>query len=742
MKKINKNMVAAIFNRTDIGLIFELHHDKRICQKSIRVIKRTFAHLRSLTMQKTILVVDDNPTILKYMVRLLNGEGHRVFTATDGLEAISKLATLTPDIIFTDLVMPNIDGDKLCLIANRMTHLKNCYFVLISAAASELNFDYKKIGFDACIAKSKPSQMSAHVLNAIKRSESPVKDPTLEPIMGIEAVRPRRMTKELLNQTKRLETILESMTDGILEIISDKVLYANSAASVLLNMPMEKVLTTHPPDLFGKDQRMNLIKLLEPAGDGESENNRSIHIVHANQHLAVKRLPENEDGQPALLMITDITKYKEVEETLTRSQSMLEEKIDRRTVDLIKSYERLKKETLQRQQIEAERQKLEAHLQRAEKMEAIGALAGGVAHDLNNILSGITGYPELLLLDLPDDSPLRAPLETIKRSGEKAAAVVQDLLTLARRNVIATNIVQLNDIIKEYLNSPECKKMLSFHPNIEIEVDFDKDLPNMVGSPVHLSKTIMNLCSNAAEAMPHGGKILISTQNSYIEEPLNGYDTVIEGQYAVLTVKDTGMGIDENDIKRIFEPFYTKKKMGRSGTGLGLAVVWATTNDYNGYIEANSAVGQGTTFKLYFPTTQKKEGDVQASISMEDYMGKGESILVVDDVEEQRIIASQMLEKLGYTVSVVESGEKALEYLKNKTVDLIVLDMIMSPGMDGLETYQRISKDNPGQKAVIASGFSETKRVKAAQSLGANHFVQKPYSLEKIGLALKNALKS
>jgi signal transduction histidine kinase/DNA-binding response OmpR family regulator len=692
-------------------------------------------------MQKTILVVDDNPTILKYMVKLLDKAGHRVFTAEDGLAALSRLASLTPDIIFTDLVMPNIDGDKLCLIAKKMSHLKSCYFVLLSAAASELDFDYKKIGFDACIAKGKPSQMAGHILEAINRSEHPEKKATREPIMGLEDVYPRRMTKELLVQNKRLESILESMSDGILEIYFDKVMYANSAASSLLNLPIEKLMATYPPDLFDETERLKIIKLLEPVGGNEPFQNRNVSLVLDGIHLSIKKLPENDESSATLLMLTDITKYKRVEESLTRSQSKLEKEVDKRTVELLKAYDRLKNETLERQQIEKERRKLEVHLQRAEKMEAIGTLAGGVAHDLNNILSGVTGYPELLLIDLPQDSPLRRPLETIKKSGEKAAAVVQDLLTLARRNVTAADVVNLNDIVADYLKSPEYDKLLSFHRQIEVLINLDSSLPNIIGSPVHLSKTIMNLFSNAAEAMPDGGKILISTSSRSIVLPIKGYDTVTEGEYVVISVADNGMGIDETDMARIFEPFYTKKKMGRSGTGLGLAVVWATANDHNGYIEADSKVGIGTTFTLYFPTTKQKSAADDPALPQKDYMGNGESVLVIDDVEEQREIAGQMLKKLGYKVSVVKSGEEAIEYLKNNSVDLIVLDMIMAPGMDGLETYQKIIKMSPGQKAVIASGFSETKHVKATQSLGAGQFVQKPYALEKIGIAVKETLK-
>lgn len=387
-----------------------------------------------------------------------------------------------------------------------------------------------------------------------------------------------------------------------------------------------------------------------------------------------------------------------------------------------------------------EKEELQAQLQRAQKMEAIGTLAGGVAHDLNNILSGIVSYPELLLMDLKEDSPLRKPILTIQKSGEKAAAIVQDLLTLARRGVEATEVVNLNFIIEEYLQSPEHAKLELNHPAARIEKNLDKNLLNILGSPVHLSKTVMNLVSNAAEAMPEGGTIVISTENRHMDKIKAGYDDIEKGDYATLRVLDNGIGISPEDIERIFEPFYTKKTMGRSGTGLGMAVVWGTVKDHRGFIDIKSTEGKGTEVTLYFPVTRKLFAPEEAIASIQDLMGKGESILVVDDIDAQRQIAAEMLEKLGYRVITAASGEEALQYMHTHSVDLLVLDMIMEPGIDGLETYRRILKIRPGQKSIIASGYSESVRVKEAQRLGAGTYVRKPYLLEKIGRAIKAEL--
>jgi len=394
-----------------------------------------------------------------------------------------------------------------------------------------------------------------------------------------------------------------------------------------------------------------------------------------------------------------------------------------------------------RKRAEEEKRALEARLKRAEKMEALGFLAGGVAHDLNNVLGGLVSYPELLLMQLPQDSPMRKSIMTIQKSGEKAAAIVEDLLTLARRGIFEPQVVNLNDAVLDYLKTPEHEKLRQFHPSFKLTVNLDHNLMNIKGSPVHLSKMIMNLMSNAVEALSERGEVNIRTEYCYLDKPIKGYDVVAEGNYVVLSVSDNGKGIAQNDVDKIFEPFYTKKVMGKSGTGLGLAVVWGTVKDHQGYIDVQSERGEGSTFTIYFPVTTEESGGLQQELSIKQYMGCGESILVVDDVVEQRDMASSILSKLGYNVYVVSNGLDAIAFIKSRTVDLVVLDMIMDPGIDGLETYERILKICPGQKAIIVSGFSETERVKRAEQLGAGAYVRKPYRLEKIGLAIRNELK-
>ncbi len=396
----------------------------------------------------------------------------------------------------------------------------------------------------------------------------------------------------------------------------------------------------------------------------------------------------------------------------------------------------------ERKKADAERQRLEERLQRAERMEAIGTLAGGVAHDLNNVLSGIVGYPEMLLLELPPSSPLREPIETIMASGNKAAAIVQDLLTLARRGVVTRQQVNLNQVIQDYLESPQFQKLISFHDRVVVETNLTEPLPDISGSPFHLFKVLMNLVSNAAEAMPEGGKIVIATNTHHGNVPVDRGDRQIGREWVVVKVVDNGIGIATADLKRIFEPFYTKKVMGRSGTGLGMAVVWGTVKDHNGHIDVRSKENEYTEFTLFLPSEKSSTSDAQKKSAPTNSQGSGEMILVVDDLKDQLVLAEKMLTLLGYEVHTAGSGEEAIEFVRSHAPDLLVLDMLMEPGIDGLETYRRILTDRPGQKAMIASGYAASDRVQEALKLGAGGYIRKPYRLETLGTAVKKALSA
>ncbi len=387
-----------------------------------------------------------------------------------------------------------------------------------------------------------------------------------------------------------------------------------------------------------------------------------------------------------------------------------------------------------------EKRKLKIGLEQAQKMELVGIVAGGVVHDLNNVLASSINYPELLLMEIPEKSPLREPLETIKKSGLRAAAIVDDLLTLSRRRVAHKEVLDINSVIGDCVAGPEVERIRAFHSKAEIKVVQDDEALKIKGFPVHFSKTLINLISNAAEAMHEGGKIVIKTSRKIITVYNRPDMKMNEGEYAYLQVSDEGEGISEEEKDKIFEPFFTKKEMGRSGTGLGMTIVWNSVKDHEGYIFLDSIKDKGTTFHLYFPVTYEPlpEKKVRPALPLKN--GNGESILVVDDVKEQRDIASTILTMLGYSVAVKSNGEEALDYIKEHPADLVLLDMIMPKGMDGLDTFRKIHAIKPEQKVLIISGYSETDRLKKALELGAGAYLKKPYLMETVAYAVREEL--
>jgi CheY-like chemotaxis protein len=278
-----------------------------------------------------------------------------------------------------------------------------------------------------------------------------------------------------------------------------------------------------------------------------------------------------------------------------------------------------------------------------------------------------------------------------------------------------------------------------------VELEICQDALWVEASPPHLEKSLKNLLLNAVQAAKmsknEDGKIKVSVKKTVLDTPIKGYDLTLNDSYAVLEVSDNGQGIPKEDEHKVFEPFYTGKLWG--GRGLGLTVVMNTAKALGGGVDLTSTPN-GTTFKMYLPICKEGVPDLKKvkkeKKDLSKFFGKGEKILVVDDVDIQRKLATKMLKTLGYTAYALSSGEKAVEYLKNNSVDLLILDMIMPPGINGRETYQRILSFNPKQKAIIASGMAEGEEVEKAKTLGATHFIPKPYTIEVIAEAIFQAL--
>lgn len=383
---------------------------------------------------------------------------------------------------------------------------------------------------------------------------------------------------------------------------------------------------------------------------------------------------------------------------------------------------------------EKEKKILQEKLNRSEKMEALGRLAGGVAHDLNNVLTSIVSYPDLIRMNIENQKKIEEYTIKLKKSGQKAAAIVEDLLTLARRSITNFQTENLNSIITDFFNSSEFEKIKKDYPKVNFDVNLQDKLHNIKGSKIHLTAMIMNLIMNSAEAIHEKGTIFVLSQN--ISEKGPGNRKAVK-----ITIRDEGVGMTREEKEKIFEPFYTKKIKDRNGTGLGMSVVWGTIKDHLGTINVVSKKGEGTSIESRFPATEEKIPEPKESIPFSEFTGNREKILIVDDETEPREIAGEYLTKLNYRIDMVSSGEAAVKLYKRKRHDLVILDMLLENGIDGLDTFKRLCKIDSNVRAIIVSGFSETERVKDAQKLGAGDYIKKPYSFRELGLSVKKELE-
>lgn len=321
----------------------------------------------------------------------------------------------------------------------------------------------------------------------------------------------------------------------------------------------------------------------------------------------------------------------------------------------------------------------------------------------------------------------------------RSAAIIQDLLALSRRSTCCVEPVALKNVMTSYLASASHRELENRFPNITLKTKSADDAYLVQGSMTHLTQIIMNLVMNAYEVISDSGTVTIRCHHVSVQQTYNGFEPIPVGDYCLLAVGDTGPGINPEDITHIFEPFFSKKKMGRSGTGLGLAVVYGVVKDMQGYIDISSREGIGSEFCIYLPSSSA-DVDVIQEEKIKDATGNG-NILVVDDDASQRDIACRLLEHLGYRVDAVSGRSEALAYVKNHPVDLVIMDMILSEHYDGLDVYRDIHAIYPEIKCVIVSGFSAGKRIQEAQALGAAAFVQKPYTTKVIGKAVRDALE-
>ncbi len=384
-----------------------------------------------------------------------------------------------------------------------------------------------------------------------------------------------------------------------------------------------------------------------------------------------------------------------------------------------------------------EHRKIEAQLRHSQKMESIGQLAGGVAHDFNNMLSVILGYAQLCQTEAEENSPLWLYLQEIVKAGERSRDMVRKLLAFSRKEIISPRAVELN------VHCVETEKTLSRLIGEEIKLNFIPAEPlwTVKIDPSQVDQILMNLAVNARDAMPDGGRLTISTENATVDEAFCDYRLDARaGEYACLTVADTGFGMDKELTKRIFEPFFTTKDVGK-GTGLGLATVYGIVTQNGGFIDVDSEPGEGTSFRIYLPR-MKDEPEGEEKPSADQPKGSG-SILVVEDDPMLRTMATQMLEKIGYRVLQAETPQAALSFCADQAtpIDLVLTDVIM-PEMNGLEMARGIAALRPDAKVLFMTGYSSDAIASRGDVPPGLHYVEKPFNMEGLHAKILEILKA
>ena len=629
-------------------------------------------------MSKKILIVDDDRVLLKFASDLLEKEGHKVATAQDGFAALNLLTSFYPDIMFFDLIMPKIDGDKLCHIVRKMPHLKDCYLVILSAAVAELDFDHTEIGADAYIAKGPFGVMAKHVLAAIEASEVPRKDDEPKPIKGLENIYARQLTKELLSRNRHLETILESMSEGILEVFSGKVVYANLAAGSMFGLEKGHLLASYPPDLFGGETREKLATILKSGTHKPTEIGTNNPVDLAGRLVTITCIPVKEEPLTTILLITDVTARKQ----------------------------------------------LEMRLQHVQKMEAIGTIAAGVAHNFRNTLTEVLVNTQVIQMHHKDKADISEITERISQSVKRGAALVDGLLQFSRKQMAKEfHKLDLVALIKDTYRL--IKK--SFKKKIDIQIDVPETLP-ILGDSAGLSQALMNLCTNARDAMPAGGQLRIEAKKI--------------GNHAELIISDNGQGMNRKTIEKCFDPFFTTKPIGK-GTGLGLSTTYGIVKSHEGLIHLESKLKKGTVITITFPLAQNAdEFEAQPEPAAEISYGNGEIVLVVDDEEEILKAMQNLLDGLGYQSAVARSGEEALEIYAARKPAVVLMDINM-PEMDGVNCAEKIFDLNPDAKIAFISGYEITGSDEFGDRIkdSIQTFLTKPVELADLSTALTHMLQ-
>jgi PAS domain S-box-containing protein len=640
--------------------------------------------------KKKILVVDNHPIILEYMSKFLSKDGHEVRTSEDGLHALDLLEDWRPDIIFVDLIMPNIDGKKLCQIIRAMPEMQDTYLIILSAAAAEEQLDIRAIGANACVAKGPLDKMGQYVNAALHDADHRRTQAVPGRIFGVENLYSRQITKELLTIWKHFEVVLGSLSEGILEITSGgRIVYANPTAISLTGIPEERLLASSVLGLFDARDKTLVREMIDRVAAEANMVAADSPVKFNDREFMIKLLPIRDDMKRTLIMVLEDV---------------------------------------------SEHRRIEAQFHHAQRMEAVGTLAGGIAHDFNNLLMVIQGNISLMLYELDPKHPFYERLKSVEKQVQSGSRLTSQLLGYARKGRYEVRPLDLNHLVEE-----ACETFNRTRKEILIHQELARDLYAIEADAGQLEQVLMNLFVNAADAMSGGGSLIVRTTNTDHHAMKGKLYNPKPGNYVLITVTDNGTGMDKKTMERIFEPFFTTKEMGR-GTGLGLASVYGIVKGHGGFIDVDSQKDKGTTFRIYLAATDKPVARNGAEAA-EPIKRGSETILLVDDEQMMLDIGRDLLQTMGYRVITARDGEEAVEIYRGRSdeIDLVLLDIVM-PKMGGGQAYDCIKSINPGVKVLLLSGYSIDGEATQILSRGCNGFIQKPFNLEQLSRSVKTVL--
>ena len=527
-------------------------------------------------------------------------------------------------------------------------------------------------------------------------------------LIAADITKDRERREELWESEQKYRTIINNIDEGYYEIDLDGSLtFFNESTCRIVGRPAQELHGLNYREYTGEEDARRLYSIFREV----YETGRPARSIDLGFYRP--------DGE---------RRHVEVSATLIRNRS-----------GELMGFRGLVRDITDRKQAEAEKAKLEAQLMHAHKMEAVGTLAGGIAHDFNNILQAINGYAQILLMNKKPDDPDYERLIHLEKAGERASGLIQQLLTFSRKVEGEHRPISLNEEIRSV------RKLLeqTLPKMIDIRLELESGLWFVKADPMHMEQILLNLACNAADAMPGGGRLTVGTKNVvFDEEYCRGHLDATPGQYVLMTVSDTGAGMDPETLKHIFDPFYTTKEAGK-GTGLGLASVYGIVKGHGGRIQCYSEPGQGAVFRIYLPATHKTMEACAEKKSAQNAPATGgnECILVVDDEPTVREMAGEMLGHFGYRIFEAESGEHAIEVFRDNpgAIDLVILDLNM-PGMGGYKCLQELLSICPEIKVLIASGYATDQHARQALSAGAVSFIGKPYHLREIAQKVRGAL--